>query len=47
MIKWDLCLGHVNNDFCILSESESELESESESESEQCGTFCILSESEE
>ena len=40
MIKWDLYLGHVNNDFHILSESESE------SESEQCGTFCILSESE-
>ena len=39
MIKWDLYLGHINNDFHILSESESE--------SEQCGSFCILSESEE
>ena len=36
MIKLDLYLGHVNNDFHILSESELE--------SEQCGTFCILSE---
>ena len=41
MIKWDLYLGHVNNDFRIL------LDLDSESESEQCGSFCILSESEE
>ena len=40
MIKWELYLGDVNNDFRILSDSDLE------SESEQCGTFCILSESE-